>query len=165
MTAAGVAVTGEEAEAVALTLAVILAAVTAEIGVAVAASVAETVVAVVVLVLFLFFSAVKGEVALVDELEARRQSWLTYEVKLKRIIKRGRSNFRRGDVIEFKKRGGCKCPDLVVGKEFIFMANEEGSLFVLDARSLVLPWEKRRKNKLLLEDLRARVASNRRCRN
>lgn len=109
-----------------------------------------------------FITAVIGEVILLDERDFRKQSWITYEVRLRQIIKKRKTDFTQGDLIEFKKRSGCGCPELVERKEYLIMGNEEGSFFVLDAKSFVIPWEKKRKNDML-DDLRARVGMDPRC--
>ncbi|XP_078346612.1 venom factor-like [Oculina patagonica] len=106
--------------------------------------------------------AVIGEVILLDELDFRKQSWITYEVKLQQVIKKRKTDFAKGDIIEFKKRSGCRCPELMERKKYLIMANEQGSFFVLDANSFVVPWEKKRKSDML-DDLRARVGIDPRC--
>ena len=108
-------------------------------------------------------AAFVGEVVLLDELDFRKQSWITYEVRIQQIIKKRKTNFAKGDFIEFKKRAGCRCPELVERKEYLIMGNEEGSFFVFDKKSFVIPWEKRRKNLDMLNDLRARVGIDPRC--
>lgn len=110
----------------------------------------------------LSFVAVIGEVILLDERELRKQSWITYEVILQQIIKKSKTDLVQGDVIEFKRRSGCRCPDLMERKEYLIMGNEQGSFFVLDATSFVIPWEKKRKSDML-DDLRARVGIDPRC--
>jgi len=109
-----------------------------------------------------FDFAVIGEVILLDERELRKQSWITYEVILQQIIKKSKTDLVQGDVIEFKRRSGCRCPDLMERKEYLIMGNEQGSFFVLDATSFVIPWEKKRKSDML-DDLRARVGIDPRC--
>ena len=112
---------------------------------------------------YVSFTAVIGEVLLLDEVDFRKQSWITYEIKLKQIIKKRKTDLKEGDFMEFKKRSGCRCPDLVERKEYLIMGREEGPFFVFDEKSFVIPWvEKRNKNKL---DLRARVGMDPRCNN
>lgn len=108
------------------------------------------------------FSAVIGEVILLDERDFRRQSWVTYEIKLKQIIKKRKTDLKKGDLMEFKKRSGCECPDLEERKEYLIMGHEEGSFFVFDEKSFVIPWVKKRKS-YNLNDLRARVGIDPRC--
>ena len=48
-----------------------------------------------------------------DEVDTRKQSWITYEMRIDQIIKKTKTNFAQGDFIEFKKRAGCACPKLV----------------------------------------------------
>lgn len=64
--------------------------------------------------------------------------------------------------MEFKKRSGCECPDLEERKEYLIMGHEEGSFFVFDEKSFVIPWVKKRKS-YNLNDLRARVGIDPRC--
>ena len=111
---------------------------------------------------FVSVTAVIGELALLDERVSKRQSWLTYDIKLKEIIKKSKTNLKRGDYMDFKKRSGCACPDLEERKEYLIMGKEEGSFFVFDKTSFVVPWERKRKNNNL-DDLRARVGIDPRC--
>lgn len=104
-----------------------------------------------------------GEVILLDEVDTRKQSWITYEMRIDQVIKKTKTNFAQGDFIEFKKRAGCACPKLVERKNYMIMANEDGPFFVFDSKSFVIPWEKRRKNKNMLDDLRARIGLDPRC--
>jgi len=101
-------------------------------------------------------------VILVDERDFRKQSWVTYEIKLKEIIKKRKTDFKEGDFMEFKKRSGCTCPELEERKEYLIMGHEEGPFFVFDEKSFVIPWVKKRKN-LKLDDLRARIGMDPRC--
>lgn len=64
--------------------------------------------------------------------------------------------------MDFKKRSGCACPDLEERKEYLIMGKEEGSFFVFDKTSFVVPWERKRKNNNL-DDLRARVGIDPSC--
>lgn len=64
--------------------------------------------------------------------------------------------------MEFKKRSGCECPELEERKEYLIMGHEEGSFFVFDEKSFVIPWVKKRKS-YNLNDLRARVGIDPRC--
>lgn len=108
------------------------------------------------------YVAVLGEVILLDERELRKQSWVTYEVILQQVIKKSKTDLVQGDVVEFKRRSGCGCPDMTERKQYLIMGNEQGSFFVLDANSFVIPWEKKRKSDIL-DDLRARVGMDPRC--
>ena len=103
------------------------------------------------------------EILFVDEMDGSKQSWLNYFVTVKEVLKKGNSKFRVGREFEFKKRAGCKCPDLKEGKEYLIMGRDQRSLNVLDDKDYAMLWEKRKSNKAELEDLRARISKHPRC--
>ncbi|XP_068695726.1 LOW QUALITY PROTEIN: venom factor-like [Montipora foliosa] len=106
--------------------------------------------------------AVIGEVVMIDERDFRKQSWITYDVKLNEIIKKRKTNLRKGDLMQFKKRSGCVCPEPKERKEYLIMGREEGSFFVFDKTSFVIPWVRKRKSSNL-DYIRARVGMDPRC--
>ncbi|XP_015756257.1 PREDICTED: complement C3-like [Acropora digitifera] len=105
--------------------------------------------------------AVVGELVLIDEVDFRKQSWITFEIKLNQILKKGNTDLRKGDFVEFKRRSGCACPELTERKEFLIMGREEGSFFIFDEKSIVIPWVKKRKSSN--SDIRARIGIDFRC--
>ena len=107
------------------------------------------------------FAAVVGELVLIDEVDFRKQSWITFEIKLNQILKKGNTDLRKGDFVEFKRRSGCACPELTERKEFLIMGREEGSVFIFDEKSIVIPWVKKRKSSN--SDIRARIGTDFRC--
>lgn len=110
--------------------------------------------------IFLFsFAAVVGELVLIDERDFRKQSWITFEIKLNQILKKGNTDLRKGDFVEFKRRSGCACPELTERKEYLIMGREEGSFFIFDEKSIVIPWVKTRKS----SDIRARIGIDFKC--
>ena len=106
---------------------------------------------------------IRVEILFVDEMDGSKQSWLNYFVTVKEVLKKGNSKFRVGREFEFKKRAGCKCPDLKEGKEYLIMGRDQRSLNVLDDKDYAMLWEKRKSNKAELEDLRARISKHPRC--
>ncbi|XP_074624283.1 complement C3-like isoform X1 [Acropora palmata] len=105
--------------------------------------------------------AVVGELVLIDEVDFRKQSWITFEIKLNQILKKGNTDLRKGDFVEFKRRSACACPELTERKEFLIMGREEGSFFIFDEKSIVIPWVKKRKSSN--SDIRARIGIDFRC--
>ncbi|KAK2565842.1 C3 and PZP-like alpha-2-macroglobulin domain-containing protein 8 [Acropora cervicornis] len=105
--------------------------------------------------------AVVGELVLIDEVDFGKQSWITFEIKLNQILKKGNTDLRKGDFVEFKRRSGCACPELTERKEFLIMGREEGSFFIFDEKSIVIPWVKKRKSSN--SDIRARIGIDFRC--
>ena len=109
----------------------------------------------------LLFAAIVGELVLIDEVDFRKQSWITFEIKLNQVLKKGNTDLRKGDFVEFKRRSGCACPELTERKEFLIMGREEGSFFIFDEKSIVIPWVKKRKSSN--SDIRARIGIDFRC--
>lgn len=97
---------------------------------------------------------------LLDERDFRKQSWITYDIAIKEVIKKKKTDLKKGDFVEFKKRSGCQCPELVERKEYLIMGQEKGQFFLFDEGSFVIPWVRKRTNRF---DLRARVGLDPRC--
>ncbi|XP_031570486.1 A.superbus venom factor 1-like [Actinia tenebrosa] len=85
----------------------------------------------------------KGEIALVDEDGKGSRSWLNYFIIIQKIFRKlDNSKLKVGDHIEYKKRAGCRCPELRETGEYLFMGQEgNGKQYVLDKKTFVVPWE------------------------
>jgi hypothetical protein len=107
----------------------------------------------------LFFSVIKGQVVLVDEENKGSQSWLNYHVVIQNIFKQLKSNLRVDEFIEYKKRAGCRCPELKESGEYLFMGQQkDGIQFILDKKTSVVPWEgKTRDERNMIVAFRARM--------
>ena len=99
---------------------------------------------------------------MIDEREFRKQSWITYDIRLKAVVKKRRTNLRKGDFMKFKKRSGCACPEPTERKEYLIMGREQGSFFVFDETSFVIPWVTKQKGSDL-DYMRGRVGIHPQC--
>ena len=82
------------------------------------------------------FSALKGEVILTDE----QNSWLTFDVLVSDVFKKGKKQVNPGDFIQFKKQGSCFSPDLKKGHTYAFMGRDKTGQRVLDRSAWVKEW-------------------------
>ena len=71
-------------------------------------------------------------------------SWLTYKIKVEKVVKEGAKTVKAGDTISFEKSVTCLCPDLLKGKQYLIMGRDKGRLqYKLDGSSFVTEWSKR----------------------
>lgn len=113
-----------------------------------------------------FFAVFKGEIALVDEDSKGSQSWLNYFITVQKIFKQlDKSKLNVGDHIEYKKRAGCRCPELSERGEYLFMGQERnGKQYVLDRKTFVVPWRgKTRDEQNTIVAFRARMNRGHTC--
>ncbi|KAK3730060.1 hypothetical protein QZH41_009569, partial [Actinostola sp. cb2023] len=108
---------------------------------------------------------IKGQVVFVDEERRNSASWLTYFVEIQQIFKQRGSTMHVGGVIEYKKRTGCKCPELNEMEDYLIMGQEQGAQLILDKNTVVVPWKggKTRNEIVVLREFRARMNQGNSC--
>ncbi|EDO38193.1 predicted protein [Nematostella vectensis] len=87
----------------------------------------------------------KGEVVFADEEhrideKSRKRTWLLYFLKVTSVFKEGVARVRKGQILEYNRRGGCSCPDLQVGVEYLVLGRQQSAQFVFNENTRVLPW-------------------------
>ena len=111
----------------------------------------------------MYFLAFRGRVGLIDEEEKMRQSWLSYSLVVKEVFKPGTPNFAVGELVEFMKRVGCRCPDMKLNKDYLVMGKYNRGQFIFDDTTYVKRWPRRGLEKKIFKDFRARMSSQKRC--
>lgn len=107
--------------------------------------------------------AFRGTVGLVDEINKRKESWLIYTLTIQEVIKPGDYNFAVGEIVEFMKRAGCRCPGMKVKKDYLIMGKNKQQQFLFDDKTFVKRWPRKGIEKNLFIDFRARMSSPNRC--
>jgi len=110
---------------------------------------------------------IRAKVVLVDEDDANEKaSWLTYFVEIQQIFKQknGKGQMMVNEIIEYKKQGACKCPELIENVEYLIMGQEQGAQLILDKNTVVMPWQgKTVHDNNVLGLFRARMNQNYSC--
>ena len=112
---------------------------------------------------FYFVSAFRVTVGLVDERDKGKESWLVYTMTIQEVIKPGEYNFVVGELVDFMKRAGCRCPDMKMKKDYLVIGMNKRQQFLLDDKTFVKRWPRKGKEKDVFIDFRARMSSQNRC--
>nr|BAH22724.1 complement component C3 precursor [Nematostella vectensis] len=90
------------------------------------------------------FYAIKAKVLLVDE----DRSMLTYTVQVLEVYNAGRQKVNKGNIIELKKQGSCREPNMNKMEEYFIAGSGKGGVYSIDSSVYAARWTRQNDKKL-----------------